>query len=186
MIGKVVTALAAGAALYGVGRALAVRQKVWAVSHSRNGYALMLRSVPTWAILAEDALEAFPCTCEMPEWAHRVGLRRFGVHNDGSNEPLHSLGSAGFALCQARHSIAFRVERDEGRVPVTREQASKLSPAFVADCDAIMATDDDDEPVVNDALRRAAEKARQMAARRPGTDGRAVFPAPSGGGSRDA
>lgn len=135
--------LGTATALYALGVALTRRERLWTVSHGKRGFALELREVPTWATVLENALAALPCTCSAPEWTWKVGPRRFGVHDDGSGDPVHSLGSLLVELCQQRASISWRAEKHVARVGVTREQAMEVDAHWVAQCDEIF---DAEEP----------------------------------------
>ncbi len=117
--------------------AAARKQRVWTISHGKTGYAVELTRVPTWALLAEDILELFPCAHARHNWMWRAG---FGRDDDG--EPRWTLGTLLMRVCEARHSIVNRVEASAARVPVDRDVAQRIEPEWVAECDKIFADDD--------------------------------------------
>lgn len=145
MIRKILGAAVGGVVLYGLGKALATRKRAWSVGRSRSGYLLHLTESPGWAVLLEDALDAFPCTCRLPGWTYKVGLRRFGTHDDETNDPIHSLGSAGFQLCNLRHNALWHFEKDIHKLPLTEEAARLIHPEWVKSCEAIF-----DEDILDD------------------------------------
>lgn len=141
--GRLLGAVAVVGSLALAAAALRTRKNIWTVSHSLGGFAVQLTEVPAWAELAEDALDVLPCIHPRWDWLFKVGSRRFGTYDDG--DPLHTLGGALMSFCDARHSVAFRVEKNVGKVPLTREQALAICPEWVEQCDDIFG-DEDERP----------------------------------------
>lgn len=113
------------------------RKHVWSLSHGKTGYQVELSKVPTWALLAEDTLDSFPCIHPKDELMWHIG---FGRDPEGGKK--WTLGWLLSRLCEARHNIVSTAERRYGSIPIDRDLAQRLEPEWVAECDAIFADDD--------------------------------------------
>jgi hypothetical protein len=101
------------------------------ISHSRDGYSLVVVEVPLWALTVERAgvwlcekTGNLACSAGLPAWAWRIGVGR----RDEDGSPRWNLGSVLFDFGQWFHTTAARRERQRVSMPVTAEWVERHFP----------------------------------------------------------
>lgn len=122
------------------------------VSHSRDGYHLVIEVVPRWAVAADwlvwdvlfelEAKLGHPI-CSPPEWLWEVGIGQDKYPDPELRQPRRwSIGSGLHRISQAAGNLSWNRAREVYRIPLSFDDVLRYFPDARVDWDPELGTPD--------------------------------------------